>query len=244
MKNKFLLLLRYLNRFSVFRGINTFVSLNILSKQYVTLKHYPKIFLRKNTSDIDVFNQVLVNLEYNINEEINPKIIIDAGANIGLTSLFFSNKYPGAKIIAIEPEKDNFKFLVKNCSTLKNIIPINKAVWSDNNPVHFKKSQSKDSHFISNEDNDADLVETITIPDILSNYRIDRIDILKLDIEGAEKEIFSKNVDLWLPKVKCLIIELHDRFLPGCSKNVFNAFSKYDFNTKIKGELLIFIVDQ
>ena len=68
----------------------------------------------------------------------------------------------------------------------------------------------------------------------------DHIDILKLDVEGAEKEIFSSNYEDWLPKTKVLIIELHDRMRKGCSKVVFSAISEYNFSLDISGENLVF----
>ena len=71
-------------------------------------------------------------------------------------------------------------------------------------------------------------------------YNFPKIDILKLDIEGSEKELFETNFEDWLPKTKILIIELHDAMKTGCSKSVFNAISKYDFSFSIKGENIIF----
>jgi FkbM family methyltransferase len=240
MKNKTLLLLKYIHRFGFCQGLKVFVLLKILESQEVKLKKYPKIFLRKHTTDLDVFNQILVNREYNLTEDIKPKFIIDAGANIGLTSLFFADKYPDAKIFAIEPEKENYNMLLKNCSQKQNIIPINKALWYNNEPVFFAKSNSKNSHFVSGNNENGELVETICISALIDQYAINKLDILKIDIEGAEKDIFSKNADEWLPKVKYLLIELHDRFFPGCSASVFKALAKYNFSTKVNGELLIF----
>jgi len=240
MKTKFLLLLKYIHRFSFFQGIRNFFLLSILKSENIRMSGYSKIVLRKNTSDFDVFNQVFVDLEYNLSEKIIPRIIIDGGANIGLTSLFFQKKYPQALILSIEPDFENFQQLKINCLAHSSIIPINKALWKDDKGVNFIKSESKDSHHISYKSLPAEKVHTITMADILNEYNIREIDILKLDIEGAEREIFNYNVDLWLPHVKVLIIELHDRFLSGCSMSVFKALSRYSFDVSIKGELLVF----
>jgi hypothetical protein len=70
--------------------------------------------------------------------------------------------------------------------------------------------------------------------------RAPHIDILKLDIEGSEKEVFETGYEHWLPKINILIIELHDKMKKGCSRAVFNAISKYDFSFDIKGENIIF----
>mgnify|MGYP000361339186 CR=1 FL=1 len=54
-------------------------------------------------------------------------------------------------------------------------------------------------------------------------------DLLKIDIEGAEKELFSENTDYWLGKVNMIIIELHDWMRKDCSKNFYSAIKKYKY---------------
>jgi hypothetical protein len=68
----------------------------------------------------------------------------------------------------------------------------------------------------------------------------DTIDVLKLDIEGAEKNVFGKDFEKWLPKAKVLIIEFHDRMVEGCSSTVLKALSHYNFRSEVKGENTIF----
>jgi hypothetical protein len=78
-------------------------------------------------------------------------------------------------------------------------------------------------------------VDAVTIAEILEQSGADCIDILKLDIEGAEREVFSHNSN-WLEKVNLLIIELHDHYKPGCSESVYSAISRYDFKKFQRGE--------
>ena len=69
-----------------------------------------------------------------------------------------------------------------------------------------------------------------------------KIDILKIDIEGAEKEVFSDNIDGWLKKTKLVIIELHEESKPGCINAVETAMRKYNFQLFLeKGENLIYL---
>ena len=75
----------------------------------------------------------------------------------------------------------------------------------------------------------------------MSIYKLDYIDILKMDVEGSEKEIFESNYEHWLSKTKCLIIELHDRMRKGSSDSVFAAVSKYNFTKLESGENVVFI---
>jgi hypothetical protein len=71
-------------------------------------------------------------------------------------------------------------------------------------------------------------IESITIDEIIAEKKWDYIDILKIDIEGAELNLFSSNYEKWLPKVKILFIETHDRMIKGCSKSVTSALNEFD----------------
>src|ERR1700747_1771430 len=88
------------------------------------------VTIRPGTSDLRCLRKVFVNNEYAIPFETNPRLIVDAGANIGLPTLFFSGKFPGTKIIAIEPEPSNYDLLVRNCSGVTNVTLWNAAVWN------------------------------------------------------------------------------------------------------------------
>jgi len=71
-------------------------------------------------------------------------------------------------------------------------------------------------------------VKALTVNDLLDNYGLERIDILKIDIEGAEKEVFS-NSSSWLGKVDAIIIELHEHTKAGASRSFYcgsNGFAR------------------
>lgn len=202
------------------------------------------IYLRKNTSDIKVFDQLFYSLEYEFEYFFEPKFIIDAGANIGLASVFFANKFKNAQIIAIEPENSNFEILQKNTRKYPAITCLQKAVSNKIETVYVMNSKYGNWGFTTSNDNSlktnsVNSITTITISQIMQLYELQRIDVLKIDIEGYEKELFETNID-WLPKTKCLIIELHDGIKHGCSKVFFDRISKLNFSFSIKGENLIF----
>jgi hypothetical protein len=69
--------------------------------------------------------------------------------------------------------------------------------------------------------------------------RIGKIDIFKLDIEGAEKELFSVNYERWLEKTNVIIIELHDRFRDGCTEELNNATNPFRFSRKERKDHVI-----
>ena len=86
-----------------------------------------------------------------------------------------------------------------------------------------------------------DTVKTITIDEIIKENNLEYVDLLKIDIEGGEKELFESNYENWLPKTRCIVIELHDGLKMGCSKNFFKAISKYNFSYHNRGGHLLFI---
>ena len=81
--------------------------------------------------------------------------------------------------------------------------------------------------------------KAVTIGKILKRSGYKEIDILKLDIEGSEKEVFSNDYEDWLSKVNILIIELHDRMKPGCSEAFYSAINQYNFIKINSGENII-----
>lgn len=172
-----------------------------------------------------------------------PASIIDGGGNIGLTAVFFANNFPSAKIVTVEPDTDNFKLLEANCLPYENITPVKAGIWS--HPAQLKvvdKGFGNNAFTVQEVDvNTAGSITALGIEDIRQKEKWDTIDVVKLDIEGSEKQVFEKNYESWLPKTRILFIELHDRMVPGSSKAVFAAVSKYDFTCVIAGENLLFV---
>ena len=83
-----------------------------------------------------------------------------------------------------------------------------------------------------------DTIAAISIDEIMNRYNLEHIDICKINIEGAEKELFEKNYDTWLSKTKLISIELHDRMKEGCSKSFFKAMINYNFALTHKGSYM------
>ena len=89
----------------------------------------------------------------------------------------------------------------------------------------------------------ATAVTGITVSDILRETGRRRIDILKLDIEGAERELFSTSSEDWLPFVRLIVIELHDRFKVGCSEAFYKRISQKPFMQEVRGENIFVLLD-
>jgi len=207
----------------------------------VSLKDYSApIHLRQGTSDIPTFYKIFYFTEYDITLNLEPKIILDLGANIGLASIYYSRKYPQAKIFAVEPEKSNYQLLVKNTAHNPNITCLNYGIW--NRVTNLEIKAGYDNWGFRTEEVDyenADTIQAISIDKIMEDYSLKQIDILKIDIEGSEKELFQKNVEKWLPKTKAIIIELHDQIKKDCSKSIFKALENYHYELSAKGENFI-----
>ena len=102
----------------------------IICKDY----EYP-IMVRRWTSDVYWYKNIILHKEYEFETQESPKIIIDAGANTGMASIYFATKYKDAIIIAIEPEEENYKLLQFNTYNYKNVSTINAALWSSSGEI-------------------------------------------------------------------------------------------------------------
>lgn len=208
------------------------------------LSGYPhNIYLRKGTSDEPTFRQVFMNIRYDMNLGFKPTTILDGGANVGYASVFFANKYPNAEIVAIEPDTSNFAQVKKNTANYESIKALKTAIWGKSTYLRIINPESEHWAFEVAEcqPNDGGSFKAISIDQIISDQGWNSIDILKLDIEGAEMSVFQEGYEQWLPKVKLLIIELHERMRPGCTEVFENAISKYNFVKSISGENLVYI---
>ena len=188
------------------------------------------VLLRARTSDIAVFEEVFVDDEYDIPVAVNPGLIVDAGANIGLVTLLFAKKYPGARIIAVEPEPSNIDMLRANTAAYPNVTVVEAGIWHEHGPLQIENPYGSKYAFRLMQSGTADnSIRGLTIGDILDSSDFGVIDILKMDIEGAEKEVLSHSGD-WIGRIKILIVELHDRVVPGCTAALYSAMAPYDFD--------------
>ena len=205
--------------------------------------------LRIDDSDIRVFKQIFVDNEYDsLNLPETAKTIIDLGANIGLSALFFIKKFPASRIVAVEPDAVNFSIMEKNLEKFsKSISFLQAAIWPTDGEVSLVEED--DDHTSlgawgyrteASNGNSGLSVKAVTIPTIMKQYGMDFVDILKVDIEGAEYELFEKNYEDWIDKVGLIIIETHDRFKPNSEAMVRKALNGRFDELPMKGENLFF----
>jgi len=197
------------------------------------------IYFRRETTDLECLKQVFLNEDYTVPFPLSAGAIVDGGSNIGSATLYFKTKYPGHFIVSVEPDPSNFEMLRRNCEGVDDVAVVQAAIWPVNTRLTFEDPNSEKWAFSVKEDlGRGGDVEAISIDEILSRYRIDRIALLKLDIEGAERELFSAPSTQWLDRVDILAVELHDRFKPGCAQALYSALHGRQFNQEVKGDTI------
>ena len=180
------------------------------------------ISLRQDAGDLFIFYEVFAMESYRIEDSVidpaSVRTIIDCGANIGITALYLAARYPNARIYSIEPDPSNFAMLKLNAASEPRITPINAAVVGQNTgPVFLSQDRPAWGNSISQSQGAGATVEVeaITIGELCERHGLAHVDLLKVDIEGAEEPLFAH--PHFLPKVGFIVIELHgdytmDRF--------------------------------
>lgn len=151
------------------------------------------------------FKEIFLDEIYRFAAPGDSPVIVDCGANIGISMLYFKKIYPKAIITGFEADKSIFKFLEKNlhlnCSN-ENINIINKAVWINNEGVCFA-SDGADGGSIKTT---GEKVESIRLRTVLEG--LEKVDMLKIDIEGAEAAVLEDCQDS-LSGVENIFVEYH-----------------------------------
>ncbi len=200
------------------------------------------ITVRLGTSDLIVFEDIFVKREYDWTFSAAPQLILDAGGHIGLSAAYFAVRYPEATIIAIEPDADNFDLLKVNTAHFPNVHAIRAALWHESGRISLRDPGLGSWGFqVAAADKPGpptDLVRAITIPEIIEEFGLGRIDLLKIDVEGSEKEIFA-GCATWLSKVDVICIELHDRLKEGCSSVFYQAVDEFPIKLRRGEDVLV-----
>lgn len=191
-------------------------------------------YLRVPSTDVSAFEQIFIHQEYDFEVSRPPRTIVDAGANVGLASIYFANRFPDARVVAIEPEASNFEVLQRNVLPYGNIVPLRAALWHENRRINLVDPALGHWGFMTQagEGEESlgrmlDQVQGMTIDRIMADHGLDHIDILKIDVEGAEREVF-RDPTPWLDQVDALIVELHERLKPGCNRAFYNGTTGFD----------------
>jgi FkbM family methyltransferase len=168
--------------------------------------------------------------------------IVDLGANIGDETVKFAMRHPSAKIIAVEPEPGNFSLLVNNAKPYGDRVnPVCAGIWHRDARLSIIAGSSPEAFSVVESPDGA--IKARSMVSLIKEFKIGRIDILKIDIEGAEFVLFENGSEDWLTMVDSIIIELSDVEKAGSFQNFFRALERAGFgaNCYISGENIVVI---
>jgi FkbM family methyltransferase len=213
---------------------------------HVNIRTLRRKFFYRGFDDFNAMSH-LMTIGYRISDaNADRKIqwVIDAGANIGDETIRFYGFHPQATIIALEPESSNFELLVKNTLDIDRVHCLQEGLWSQ--PAYLKVIHADDhiSHRVAEaQSHEKGAIRATSIPDLMNRYSIDQIDILKMDIEGGEAEVFSGRDLAWLERVRCMIFEVPDNDAPYTTQSIYRALDRLGlrFQTHVHGECIIMI---
>jgi FkbM family methyltransferase len=204
------------------------------------------IYLRTGTSDYAVLTQVFLEREYEPLDNLDSvRTIIDCGANVGYSSVYFLKRYPHANVLAVEPDPENAIICQQNLAPYGSRVEvIASAVWSHPAKLALVRGVYRDGGAWATqvravgpekECANAHLLST-DMPSLIRSCGRETVDILKIDIERSEAVVFQSGTDEWIPLVKNIAIELHDE---ECARVFAAAMKPYDFDLLRSGELTI-----
>jgi len=164
-------------------------------------------------------------------------LIIDAGANIGASAVYFSKLYPASVVLAVEPQESNVNLMRVNVDKL-NVKVFQAAIGCENGVMYLQDPGQSDWAFRVRETGDQP-VDVLSPASLMSSVKDQNLFpfIFKVDIEGGEGNLFRENID-WVDSFPLIVIELHDWMLPfqGTSRSFFKAITAYDFDVVYRGE--------
>ena len=207
----------------------------------INLKFCGRIFFFRGRSDRGALGHFYIQ-NYHFIEPPGSNVIeyiVDGGANIGAETIRFRYFHPNARIIAVETEQRNFEILKTNCLSDTLTTVVHAALWPHEEPLSIIERNSNVA-FQVKPTRDGN-IRALSIPALMSIYDLPRIDILKLDIEGAEEKLFSENTDRWIDRVNSVIFECNAQEAPTAVQSLMRHMTGSPFKAFISGENLAFI---
>ena len=215
------------------------------------------VYVRPRATDFAVVIQILFHNEFKflidppseMKETFNPnniEYILDAGGNCGISALFLASIYPDARIITVEPSQDNFSILLRNIAKFPNIQAVNKGLWDKSTNLLVKKGarhgREWDYQVIETNDENNYSIKATTVDNLLREFGLPRFDLIKLDIEGSEKEVFEGGtVGSWLPEVRVLFAELHPDMKEGSDTAVRSHLRNENYTEIHMGKYEVYV---
>jgi FkbM family methyltransferase len=216
-----------------------------------------KVAMRCRSTDAKVVRQVFRDREYDFSHYPHYQavvaaydamlaagevpVILDLGANIGASALWFAASFPAARIIAVEPDPDNAAMCRRNTAPVAAITTVEAAVGGMAGEVSLAHRDA--AWGVRTQRDSSGGVKVRTVAELMAQAGAGaRLLMAKIDIEGFESDVFGGDTS-WLGDVRAVLIEPHDWMLPGqrSSRNFQRALAAYDFEILVCGENLIYV---
>jgi len=179
------------------------------------------VFYRLGTADPFVLYQVLLRrgkkAEYYVPPILRPKIILDIGSNIGASIIYFHRQFPDANIFGFEPHPDTFRILQENVGHLRGVTIFNYGLGATDQRIAISADKVNFGAFstggrFKDRGHPAATVECEVrrLDDVLREIGIAQVDLIKIDCEGAEADVFSTLPDEILNDCQWIVGEFHD----------------------------------
>lgn len=184
-------------------------------------------FYFEDIGDFELLNEIFLQSAYLLHTELEKDpVIIDLGANIGVSSIFFAMCWPDSEIHSVEPDPENFRRLCINTKSLNNIVCHQKVIWSHDEKVPFhvnKHRGSSSSIFKTSSKQNLIHLQASTLHQFMDQISKDKISLLKIDVEGAEEAIFSTFDEY--DRIKVIAGELHHDYCN--TENLLHNLNKH-----------------
>ena len=254
----------YIRRFGLFSGLRLLGQIErSLPERSPVVKRYAvpgqpgRIALRESVADHAIFWQCLVRNQYDVRSYPQAKrlvaayeeqirrgirpLIIDCGANVGLASIWFAQQFPEARICAVEPDEQNFALLTENTAPIHDrMLLLRGGIWSHTSHLRISNQESGSASFRvePTEPGGRQAIRAYTIAEVCALAGATAAFIVKIDIEGAQKDLFARNTE-WVGAVHLIALELDDWLMPWHgSRPFFSCVSRHPFDYVISGETI------
>lgn len=218
----------------------------------IRIARFGSVYARDANSDLSVIRQIFKYEHYALERSVMARArsryqaildegkiptIVDAGANIGVASIWFHHTFQQSQIVAVEPEPSNFAVLRRNARP--GIMLVEAAVGGS---PGFVQVRNEGHGWAAQTERSNSGTPVVTMNDTFGSIANGVPFIAKIDIEGFESELFTDNLE-WLDKVSIVYIEPHDWLFPGrkTSRPFQRAMADRDFDLLIYGENLVYI---
>jgi FkbM family methyltransferase len=168
------------------------------------------LLMRREGSDRYVLREIFVERELEVTTGRPVRTVLDGGAYVGYSTAFLALRYPDARVVAVEPDPENFALLQQNTRGFENVRVVRAALWDEARPLGLENPGDPSwGRRVTDRASGHGEVDGLTIPVLLAQHGFARVDLLKLDVEGAEERLLGEEADDWLVEVDTAIIEAH-----------------------------------